>query len=72
LQTLEAAPRRITAVQRKSLKQDRCLYAGHRLAHKQVLSKLIAEQYHSPLSMSFEHFRHLNGSSRVFVFLLHT
>src|SRR5262249_42413023 len=43
-----------------------------RLAHKQVLSRLIPEQLHSPVSVSFDHFRHLNGSSLVFAFLFHT
>jgi hypothetical protein len=48
---------------------SRRLYAGRRLARKQVSSRLIPAQHHSPVSTSFEHFRHLNGGSRVFAFL---
>ena len=38
----------------------------------QALSALIPEQHHSPVLMSSEQFRQLNGSSRLFVFLFHT
>jgi hypothetical protein len=51
---------------------SRRLYAGRRLAHKQALSRLIPEQHHSPVSASFEHFRHLNGGSLMFAFLFRT
>ena len=49
--------------------RTRCLYTGCRLAHKQVSSRLISAQHHSPVSTSFEHFRYLSGSSLVFAFL---
>ena len=40
------------------------------MARKQASSRLIPAQHHSPVSTSSEHFRHLNGSSRVFAFLV--
>jgi hypothetical protein len=48
---------------------SRCLYAGRHLARKQVSSRLIPAQLHSPVLTSSEYFRHLNGSSLVFAFL---
>jgi hypothetical protein len=47
---------------------SRHLYAGHHLASKQVPARLILKQHHSSVLMSSEHFRHLNGGSRLFVF----
>jgi hypothetical protein len=51
---------------------SRRLYAGRRLARQQASSSLIPAQHHSPVSTSSEHFRHLNGGSRVFAFLFPT
>src|SRR6476469_1914860 len=48
---------------------SRRLYAGRRLARQQASSRLIPAQLHSPVSTSSEHFRHLNGGSRVLAFL---
>jgi hypothetical protein len=48
---------------------SRRLCAGRRLARKQASSTLIPAQHHSPVSTSSERFRHLNGGSRMFVFL---
>jgi hypothetical protein len=45
------------------------LYAGRRLARKQVSSRLIPAQQNPPVSTSSDSFRHLNGSSLVFAFL---
>lgn len=39
------------------------------MARKQVTAKLITGQHPSPVLMSFEYFRHLNGSSLLFAFL---
>ena len=36
---------------------------------QQASSRLIPAQHDSPVSTSSEHFRHLNGGSRVFAFL---
>ena len=52
--------------------RSRCLYAGRHMASKQVPAMLIPGQHQLPVLTSFEHFRQLNGSSRLFAFLIHT
>jgi hypothetical protein len=47
----------------------RCFYAGRHTANKQAPAMLIPGQHKRPVSTSFDHFRQLNGSSRVFAFL---
>jgi hypothetical protein len=42
------------------------------MANKQALAMLIPGQHQLPVSTSFDRFRHLNGSSRLFAFLIYT
>lgn len=49
--------------------ESRYLYAGHRLASKQVAAKLLLKQVGSSVLMSFVVFRHVYNSSLMFVFL---
>jgi len=51
---------------------SRHLYAGRRLASEQVSARLVLGFCLPPVLTPSDDFRHLNGGSLVFVFLIHT